>query len=180
VSTETGIYIRARVDGRWQTVDIADPRLSNADLLAWLRDDPSRRTAERVVLLLLGRDQSAVEVGPAGETPERETSEQARRRVLSQAACCEDAAAFDDPELIAHAREELGRDLDAYAASVRAGAVRPLVELLGERLRIAEKIEAEVERGERPGSLESRKAITATWRQAYAHALSLPFAVIAT
>jgi hypothetical protein len=33
---ETNIYIRAKVDGKWQSVDVADPRLPADMLLRWL------------------------------------------------------------------------------------------------------------------------------------------------
>lgn len=58
---ETGIHIRAQINGHWNSVDIGDPDLTDEQLLAWLRANPERRTAERVVLLLLGRDQNAVD-----------------------------------------------------------------------------------------------------------------------
>ena len=52
----TGIYIRELVDGKWQSIDIGDTRLSNEQVLKWLRsrggDNP---WAENTVLLLLNR-----------------------------------------------------------------------------------------------------------------------------
>ena len=36
VFVETGIYIRAQIDGEWGNVDIADPRLYIGDLFGWL------------------------------------------------------------------------------------------------------------------------------------------------
>jgi hypothetical protein len=34
--TDTGIFIRARVGDRWESVDIGDPRLPLATVLGWL------------------------------------------------------------------------------------------------------------------------------------------------
>jgi len=62
----TGIYIRAEIDGKWESVDIADPRLPEDQLVRWLRGGtaPERELAVRVCLILLGRDQDAVERVP--------------------------------------------------------------------------------------------------------------------
>lgn len=53
---KTGIYIRAEIEGKWESVDIGDKRLSNEQVLEWLKsrggDNP---WAENCVLLLLGR-----------------------------------------------------------------------------------------------------------------------------
>jgi hypothetical protein len=62
----TGIFIRAEIDGKWQAVDIADPRLPDDQLVQWLRTTPERETAVRVCLMLLGRDQDAVDLVPRG------------------------------------------------------------------------------------------------------------------
>ena len=52
----TGIYIRAEIDGKWDSVDIGDERLSNVQVLEWLRSrGGSNPWAESCVLLLLGR-----------------------------------------------------------------------------------------------------------------------------
>jgi hypothetical protein len=55
---ETGIYIRAEIDGKWQAVDIGDPRLPDDELLLWLRTLPADGLI-RCVLLLLGRTRAA-------------------------------------------------------------------------------------------------------------------------
>ena len=53
---ETGIYIRAEIDGKWESVDIGDERLPNEQVLAWLRSRGGDNIlAENTVLLLLGR-----------------------------------------------------------------------------------------------------------------------------
>lgn len=55
---ETGIYIRAMINGKWESVDIGDDRLSDKEVLKWLRSrGGSNPWAENVVLLLLGREQ---------------------------------------------------------------------------------------------------------------------------
>ncbi len=33
---DTGIFIRAQIEGRWQSLDIGDPRLTAEQLLRWL------------------------------------------------------------------------------------------------------------------------------------------------
>lgn len=52
----TGISIRAKIDDKWQAVDISDARLSNEDLVKWLRSRGGHNPlAENVVGILLGR-----------------------------------------------------------------------------------------------------------------------------
>jgi hypothetical protein len=56
----TGIFIRAFVDNKWDSVDIADPRLCDETILEWLRSRGGNNVwAENCVLLLLGRKQIA-------------------------------------------------------------------------------------------------------------------------
>ncbi len=58
---ETGIFIRAQVNGKWDTYDIGDKQLTDAQVLAWLRSRGGKNTwAERVVMTLLGRNQNSV------------------------------------------------------------------------------------------------------------------------
>lgn len=53
---ETGIHVRAPIEGRWKVVDIGDPALSDEEVLAWLRSRGGKNVwAENTVLLLLGR-----------------------------------------------------------------------------------------------------------------------------
>jgi hypothetical protein len=50
---ETGIFIRATLEGKWKSVDIAD--LDKESLLAWLKSrDGNNKYAEDVVGILLG------------------------------------------------------------------------------------------------------------------------------
>jgi hypothetical protein len=51
---ETGIYVRAKRDGRWQVVDIA--HLTRESLEAWIDSRPN--IARNVVLHLLGHPRS--------------------------------------------------------------------------------------------------------------------------
>ena len=52
---ETGIYVRARVGGKWQAVDLS--HLSRDSLYAWLRSrGGSNPWAENTVALLLGHE----------------------------------------------------------------------------------------------------------------------------
>ena len=67
----TGLYIRAKIAGQWQSVDIADERVSKADLLGWLRSrGGANRYAENVVGILLGRGPLHVE-GKNGDSTAR-------------------------------------------------------------------------------------------------------------
>jgi hypothetical protein len=59
---ETGIFIRAQIDGRWDSVDIGDPRLHDIEVFKWLRSRGGENEfAERCVMTLLGRDQNIVD-----------------------------------------------------------------------------------------------------------------------
>jgi hypothetical protein len=59
---ETGIFIRAQIDGKWDSVDIGDPKLPDAEVLKWLRSRGGRNEfAERCVMVLLKRDQDIVD-----------------------------------------------------------------------------------------------------------------------
>lgn len=54
---ETGIFIRAKVEGKWESVDIGDSRLSAVETLSWLRSRGGHNAwAENTVLLLLGKE----------------------------------------------------------------------------------------------------------------------------
>jgi hypothetical protein len=55
---ETGIYIRAKIGERWESVDIGDPRLPDAEVEQWLRSLPTEGLI-RCGLLLLGRYEAA-------------------------------------------------------------------------------------------------------------------------
>lgn len=58
---ETGIYIRAQIDGRWENVDIGDPRVPDERIMEWLRSrGGSNPWAEKVVMMLLGRNPHSV------------------------------------------------------------------------------------------------------------------------
>lgn len=53
---KTGIFIRAEIDGKWESVDIGDERVPDEDVLYWLRSRGGRNPwSENCVLLLLGR-----------------------------------------------------------------------------------------------------------------------------
>lgn len=53
---ETNIYIREQVNGKWGAYDIGDSRLTDDQVLAWLRSrDGYNPWAENTVLTLLGR-----------------------------------------------------------------------------------------------------------------------------
>ena len=53
---ETGILIRANVDGGWQSLDIGDERIPDKEILRWLRSRGGLNVwAENCTLLLLGR-----------------------------------------------------------------------------------------------------------------------------
>ena len=57
----TGIFIRAEIDGKWKSVDIGDSQLPNTEVVKWLRSrGGDNRLAERCVMILLGRDQTTV------------------------------------------------------------------------------------------------------------------------
>ncbi len=61
---ETGIFIRAQVDGKWDSVDIGDVRLPDAEIATWLRSRGGKNEwAEQCVMILLGRDPKSVMVG---------------------------------------------------------------------------------------------------------------------
>lgn len=54
---DTGIFIRAQVDGKWDSIDIGDLRLPDIEVTKWLRSRGGENAwAEQVVMLLLGRD----------------------------------------------------------------------------------------------------------------------------
>ena len=57
---KTGVFIRANINGKWDSVDIGDKRLSDEKILEWLRSRGGHNQwAENCVLLLLGRKQIA-------------------------------------------------------------------------------------------------------------------------
>lgn len=57
----TGICIRAQVDSKWDNVDIIDKRISDEEIVKWLRSRGGYNPwAEATVMLLLGRDAEAV------------------------------------------------------------------------------------------------------------------------
>ena len=59
---ETGIFIRAQIGGKWDSVDIGDSRLSDKQVLDWLRSRGGKNEwAERCVMILLGRNQNIVD-----------------------------------------------------------------------------------------------------------------------
>jgi hypothetical protein len=61
---ETGIFIRAQVDGKWGSYDIGDKTLSDKQVYEWLRRDKGKNIlAERCVMVLLDRDQNIVQDG---------------------------------------------------------------------------------------------------------------------
>jgi hypothetical protein len=66
----TGIFIRTQHDnGKWENIDIADPRVSRQTLLAWLRSRGGQnRYAENVVGVLLGKGPLHVD-GESGDGP---------------------------------------------------------------------------------------------------------------
>lgn len=56
----TGIFIRAKVDGAVGTYDIGDPRVPSLSVVSWLRSKGGRNIlAENTVLVLLGRKRIA-------------------------------------------------------------------------------------------------------------------------
>lgn len=60
---ETGIYIRAQIEGKWGAVDIGDERLPDKEVLEWLRSRGGENVwAENCALLLLGRKPISQEV----------------------------------------------------------------------------------------------------------------------
>lgn len=60
----TGIFIRATVDGEVGKFDIGDPKLPTADVLSWLRSKGGKNSlAENTVLVLLGRPRIAGSCG---------------------------------------------------------------------------------------------------------------------
>ena len=68
----TGIFIRAQIDGRWLSVDIGDTKLTADQTLIWLRSRGGmNHWAENVVLALLGKEQiaRADDVAPQEVTP---------------------------------------------------------------------------------------------------------------
>ena len=54
---ETGIFIRAEIEGKWESVDIGDERIPDKEILLWLRSRGGVNVwAENVALLLLDRE----------------------------------------------------------------------------------------------------------------------------
>ena len=54
---KTGIFIRAKVNGKWDSVDIGDVRLPDAEVATWLSSSGGENVmAEKVAMILLGRD----------------------------------------------------------------------------------------------------------------------------
>jgi len=54
---ETGIFIRVKVNGKWDSVDIADERIPTNDILTWLRSRGGCNPwAENTLLIILGRE----------------------------------------------------------------------------------------------------------------------------
>lgn len=55
----TGVLIRAEVNGKWDTFDLGDPRLSNKQIKEWMRQQYLKEGNEfnlRLALILLSRD----------------------------------------------------------------------------------------------------------------------------
>ena len=62
---ETGIFIRAQVDGKWDSVDIGDSRLPDIDIVRRLRSRGEKNEwAEQCVMILLGRTPQIVKTVP--------------------------------------------------------------------------------------------------------------------
>jgi len=60
---DTGIFITVEVDGKWWSLDIGDHRVTDEQVLMWLRSRGGHNPwAENVVLKFLGREQIAKEV----------------------------------------------------------------------------------------------------------------------
>lgn len=58
---KTGIYIRAQIDRHWENIDISDSRVPDERIFEWLRSRGGCNPwAERVVMMLLGRDPATV------------------------------------------------------------------------------------------------------------------------
>lgn len=59
---ETGIYIRAEVNGKWGSYDIGDPAISDQVVLRWLRESSIEdgKFYPRLVMVLLGRNRESV------------------------------------------------------------------------------------------------------------------------
>jgi hypothetical protein len=58
---ETGIFIRAEVNGEWGSYDIGDKTINDKQVLDWLRSRGGKNEwAEQVVLTLLDRNQFSV------------------------------------------------------------------------------------------------------------------------
>jgi len=59
---QTGIYIRALVQGIYRNYDIGDPELPDDEVVKWLREhEVESGFMERLVLILLGRPRPVVE-----------------------------------------------------------------------------------------------------------------------
>ncbi len=53
---ETGIFIRAKLDDKWCSVDIGDNRITDQEILTWLKSRGGHNPfAENCCLILLGR-----------------------------------------------------------------------------------------------------------------------------
>ena len=52
---DTGIFIRAQVNGKWDAYDIGDKALSDKQVLDWMRS--REHCAEQVAMLFLDRNQ---------------------------------------------------------------------------------------------------------------------------
>jgi len=55
----TGVFIRAKVDGKWGSYDIGDKKLSDEQIALWLITK-DLDFIKRLVMILLGRDQNAI------------------------------------------------------------------------------------------------------------------------
>ena len=54
----TGIFIRAQINGQWMSIDIGDKTLSNEQFLEWLHSKGGKGGyEEQLILLLLERKQ---------------------------------------------------------------------------------------------------------------------------
>ena len=58
----TGIFIRAKVGGRWDNYDIGDDRLPDSVVAKWINDQSEGGIGflKRLAMILLGRDPAAI------------------------------------------------------------------------------------------------------------------------
>jgi len=60
---DTRIFIRAKVNDKWDSYDIGDPKLPDSEVVSWLTSkyqDTGHKYLMRLVMLLLNRDQSSI------------------------------------------------------------------------------------------------------------------------